>query len=165
MQATGMSKNGQQMASDSRGGKIKKKRNAQSLKTTAVFKTPGREDTYANKMALRPVVTNDIAYMKNYASVMAKERVALFTLKEPTEPKEKVFRVPGCLELIPEGQECSLQSRLIVKKLRIAGMSNGFGSVKLNPILQSLKIGNKGEENASKFINNSTFLDLELNAK
>ena len=65
MQAIGMSKLGQ-TNTDSREGKRKRKRNAKSLKTTAVFKAPGREDTYANKMAMKPVATNDAAYIKNY---------------------------------------------------------------------------------------------------
>ena len=135
MQGTGMSKQGKTQSGEGPEGKRKRRRNAQSLKTTAVFKTPGREERYENKMALRPVATNDSAYQKNYESVMPKERMAFFEMKEPTEPKEKIFRVPGCLELIPEGEECTLQSRLIAKKIKIAGLSNGFGSVRLNPIL------------------------------
>jgi hypothetical protein len=39
---------------------------------------------------------------------MPKERMAYFQLKEATEPKEKIYRVPGCLEFIPEGEECTL---------------------------------------------------------
>ena len=59
-------------------------------------------------MALKPVATNDNAYLKNYGSVLPKEKIAIFTLHDSTEPKEKVLRVPGCLELIPEGEECSI---------------------------------------------------------
>jgi hypothetical protein len=152
MQGTGMSQAGK-TPKDSGDAKRKRKRNTQSLKTTAVFKTPGREDTYANKIALKPVATNDIVYLKNYGSVLPKEKVAVFTLHDSTEPKDKVFRVPGCLELIPEGEECSIQTRLIAKKLKRAGLTNGFGSVRLNPILQmSLKAGSKGEDNASKHL-------------
>ena len=82
---------------------------------------------------------------------MPKEKAAIFNPLDQTEPKEKIYRTPGCLELIPEGEECSLQSRLIAKKLKRAGFTNGFGSVRLNPILQmSLKGIGKGEENACK---------------
>jgi hypothetical protein len=49
-----------------------------SLKATAVFKTPGREETFMAKLALKPVVTNDIAYLKNYACVEPKEKMAIF---------------------------------------------------------------------------------------
>jgi hypothetical protein len=107
MHATGISQAGK-IPKDSGDPKRKRKRNTQSLKTTAVFKTLGREDTYANKMALKPVVTNDIAYLKNYGSILPKEKVAVFTLHDSTEPKEKVYRIPDCLELIPEGEECSI---------------------------------------------------------
>jgi hypothetical protein len=76
--------------------------------------------------------------------------MADFSLKVATEPKEKYYKVPGCMELIPEGDECSLYTRKVARKLKVAGLSNGFGSVRLNPILKmSLKITSKGEENAS----------------
>lgn len=53
-----------------------------------------------------------------------------------------------------------------MKKLRKAGLSNGFGAVRLNPILQmSLKGLNKGEENASKYQIHYFFLDMELGEK
>ncbi len=101
MQATGMSKSG--LKQESRVGQRKRKRMSLSLKATAVFKTPGREETFMAKLALKPVVTNDIAYLKNYACVEPKEKMAIFVQHQVTEPKEKIYRVPGCLQLIPEG--------------------------------------------------------------
>jgi hypothetical protein len=46
MQATG----GFKEISEEGGARKKKKRNSQSLKTTAVFKAPGRDETYAYKV-------------------------------------------------------------------------------------------------------------------
>lgn len=103
-------------------------------------------------MSLRPVATNDNLYQKNYASIMPNMKIADFKEREATEVKERIYRVPACLELTNDG-ECTLQSRILVKKKKKAGLSNGAGgTVRLNPILDSSmkRGGNKGEENQSK---------------
>jgi hypothetical protein len=48
---------------------------------------------------MRPVATNDIVYQKNYGAIDPKEHIAIFQEREATEVKEKIYRVPACLEL------------------------------------------------------------------